>query len=167
VNGTHARPLTAYAALCAAAVVVLAQGVGSPDPVSEAVARAGRPVALYAHTVTLTAADQVREGVNQLGAAVASTVLPAVGGSGSQPGSERAASSSSSAVTTTARVAAPVSIAPATSSLRVTAAAPAPTHAATPKAHPAHRAAARDARKAGRAAAKRLPAARRSAPHGR
>lgn len=55
MDARHARPMTAYAALCAVAVVVLAQGVTAPQVpgIADAVARAGQPAPLLANLGTI------------------------------------------------------------------------------------------------------------------
>lgn len=167
MNGAHARPMTAYAALCAAAVVVLAQGVGSSSHVADAVAHAGRPVSLYAHTVTLAAAEQVQELGRDLGAAVASTIASTVApvtSPAQQPGSATRTAPARDRVVTT-QVAPAVSIAPATGNLRV-----APSSGAVQQRaaghHKAGHAAKRDARTAHRASAGKPHGAHRAAARG-
>ncbi|GGO87979.1 hypothetical protein GCM10011584_13900 [Nocardioides phosphati] len=167
MNGSHARPMTAYAALCAAAVVVLAQGAHAPR-VADAIAQAGPPVQLFVPTVTMAMADQVGGGLRDLSASIANSIAPVasearnqavrvVGGTATADRAQRASSA--------ARVAAPAMIAPATAT--GASAAAASTHARAAGAHKAHRAAAHKTRKADRAAAKDTRKAHRHARHRR
>lgn len=138
MNATHARPMTAYAALCAAAVVVLAQGVGTPDKVADAVAQAGRPVSLIAHSVTLTATEQLGARVTELGATVASTVVPSLADHDQvvASGNRAPAPGAGSHAPVASHVAPTVTVAPAAANLRVAPAASASAkHAGVHKAH--------------------------------
>lgn len=75
MDASHARPMTAYAALCAVAVVVLAQGVTAPEVpgVSDPLARAGEPALLFAPLYTLSA-----EGLGEIGGDVGRVVVRSV-----------------------------------------------------------------------------------------
>jgi hypothetical protein len=170
MDATHARPMAAYAALCAAAVVVLAQGVGTSGTVADAVAQAGRPASLIARSVTLTASEQISDQVSHLAASVVSTMVPAAPAAqdhGRVAGSPDASGRSAGSERTTAHVGEAVTIAPARGNLRVASSATTDQrraavdrkagHKADRKAahkgdRKAERAAARDARKAHRAA---------------
>ncbi|MDO7869067.1 hypothetical protein [Nocardioides jiangxiensis] len=79
MDASHARPLTAYAALCAAAVVVLVQGISPGNPVADSVARAGGPAPMYdaVRSVSL-AAKELGHVSSEVASAVAGTVVPAV-----------------------------------------------------------------------------------------
>lgn len=85
MEASHARPMTAYAALCAAAVVVLAQGVTTTSPgLAESIAQVGDPVHRIAqplrisNAVATSAGDQISEFGAQIGASVAQSVAPLI-----------------------------------------------------------------------------------------
>ena len=167
MDASHARPMTAYAALCAAAVVVLAQGVSSSGPVADAIAQAGPPALGYAQTFTFAATEQITRRVGDLSTAVAATsAAPALaaaqqrttGGARAQDSTEPVRQASATLV------AEPVRIQPATT---VRGSGPARTHERASAERKVDRTSARDARKAHRAAAKDARKAHRAARHGR
>lgn len=173
MNGSHARPMTAYAALCAAAVVVLAQSTGPSAPVAEAVAQAGRPVTLLAAPVTMAMADQLGDGLRDVSASITSSLVPAVASAQHQAArmtGHAAAPTTARRAATTTQVADPVTIAPATSGAGSTSPSRVAQRTTVDRKadHKADRAAARDARKAHRSAAKDTRKAHhRAARHGR
>lgn len=75
MEASHARPMTAYAALCAAAVVVLAQGVTSTNPgLADSIARVGDPARTFAVRAASTIGMQATEQVSRLGAEIGARV---------------------------------------------------------------------------------------------
>lgn len=163
MDASHARPMTAYAALCAAAVVVLAQGVSSPGPVADAIAQAGPPAWRHAQIFTLASTGSAALGVRDLSAAVATTsVAPALAAAQQQMAARGQDSTGSARQAPVTRVGEPVRIQPATS-VRGSGSARGQERVAAERkvdrkaAHQtrkADRAAAKDARKSHRAAAR-------------
>lgn len=167
MDASHARPMTAYAALCAAAVVVLAQGVSSPGPVADAIAQAGPPALGYAQTFTFAATEQVTRRVGDLSAAVAATsAAPALAAAQQRStGPARAQGTTESARRAPVTlVAEPVRIQSATT---VSGSGPARGHQRASADRTVDRKAAHGSRKADRAAAKDARKAHRAARHGR
>lgn len=86
MEASHARPMTAYAALCAAAVVVLAQGVTSTSPgLADSIAQVGDPAHRIAATIKIssnavaTSATQRLSAISaEIGADVAQTFAPLI-----------------------------------------------------------------------------------------
>lgn len=84
MEASHARPMTAYAALCAAAVVVLAQGVTTTSPgLADSIAQVGDPVYRIAQplrisAVATSAGERISDLGAQVGAHVAQSVAPLV-----------------------------------------------------------------------------------------
>lgn len=169
MDTTHARPMTAYAALCAAAVVVLAQGTStSSSPVADAIAQAGPPAFTYAQAVTMAAAGQLSDSVREVGATIASTsVAPALSGNPRFAGvtitSGAPEKPASAPPARTTEVAQPVSIAPAVQDVGRSSSAK--VHQRVAPDRKADRAATRDARKADRASAKDGRKAHRASRH--
>lgn len=78
MEARHARPLTAYVGMCAAAVVVLSQSIGPSEAgLADAIAHAGDPVAIV-QTVTLSAVAGVAETSSDVAAVVAQAAVPVV-----------------------------------------------------------------------------------------
>lgn len=167
MDATHARPMTAYAALCAAAVVVLAQGLNSSTPVADAIAQTGRPAWSYAETVTM-AAEQLTDRVRDLSTAVTgASLVPALAAKGEgaartpeQQQATRAAISSTGSAAAAGQVAKPVTIEPVSHDLRV---AVSQVHERASVASKADRASAKDGHKAKRSSAKDVRKAKRAA----
>jgi hypothetical protein len=79
VDATHARPMTAYAALCAVAAVVLAQGVSPSSPgIADAIARAGGPAQMVAPAVTMSASAHVAGVGKRVAEAVVPVIVPVI-----------------------------------------------------------------------------------------
>lgn len=128
MNAAHVRPMSAYVGLCAAAAVVVAQGFSvTPGAGPAGIARAGEPAMLVTESITLS----VVQGLTDLGAGVATSIVPStdqpaasvVGGSTAAGSAAAAATRTSSApaVRTTAHRAAVVRSAPAVTSHRAAA----------------------------------------------
>ncbi|HSX69284.1 hypothetical protein [Nocardioides sp.] len=166
MDATHARPMTAYAALCAAAVVVLAQGLSTSTPVADTIAQTGRPGWTYGAPVTL-AAKHLADRVGDLSTVVVSAaVAPAVAAAPAartpaQQEATRAAISSTGSASARSRVAKPVTIEPATQGFRTTGPSKVQERASVDRT--SHRASAKDVRKAKRSSAKDVRKAHRAA----
>ena len=128
MNAAHVRPMSAYVGLCAAAAVVVAQGFSvTPGAGPAGIARAGEPAMLVTESITLS----VVQGLTDLGAGVATSIVPnteqppasVVGGSTAAGSAAAAATRTSSepAGRTTAHRAATLTSAPAATSHRAAA----------------------------------------------